>query len=127
MFTDTVFQCITGQPSENALAINPLLLGFTEEDWNNLYKDADPEAIPWCGKNLTVTVNGESFTGTIIDTCDPVGNQFPDPNTGEIIGGKCDFVNAIDLFGQPGLDFLNKLNGDNFFDGTNGNLTWTLD
>jgi hypothetical protein len=69
-FTDTVFQCITGQPSGNAMAINPLLLGFTAADWTNLYVNADPSAIPWCGKTMTITVNGKSFTGKIIDTCD---------------------------------------------------------
>jgi hypothetical protein len=69
-FTDTVFQCITGQPSGNAMAINPLLLGFTVSDWTNLYVNADPSAIPWCGKTMTITVNGKSFTGKIIDTCD---------------------------------------------------------
>jgi hypothetical protein len=69
-FTDTVFQCITGQPSGNAMAINPLLLGFTAADWTNLYVNADPSAIPWCGKTMTIIVNGKSFTGKIIDTCD---------------------------------------------------------
>jgi hypothetical protein len=69
-FTDTVFQCITGQPTGNAMAINPLLLGFTAADWTNLYVNADPSAIPWCGKTMTITVNGKSFTGKIIDTCD---------------------------------------------------------
>lgn len=115
MFTDTVFNCISGQPTGNALAINPLLLGFTEQDWTNLYQDANPS-------------NGQSFTGTIIDTCNPVnGGSFADPNTGKIIGGRCDYPNVLDLFGQPGLDFLNGIsNGDDFFDGTNGGLTWTL-
>jgi len=123
-FTDTVFQCISGQPSGNALAVNPLLLGFTESDWNNLYVDADSSVIPWCGKTITIIVNGQSFSGEIIDTCDPTGNQFTDPNTGELIGGRCDYNNALDLYGQPGLDFLNKItNGNDFYD---GNLTWTI-
>jgi hypothetical protein len=69
-FTDTVFQCITGQPTGNAMAVNPLLLGFTASEWTNLYANADPSVIPWCGKTMTITVNGKSFTGTIIDTCD---------------------------------------------------------
>ena len=124
-FTDTVFNCISGQPTGNALAINPLLLGFTETEWTNVYKNMESNKIPWCGRYLTVTVNGESFTGIIIDTCNPVnGDSFVDPNTGEIIGGKCDYTQSIDLYGQPGLDFLNKItNGDDFY---NGYLTWKL-
>ena len=124
-FTDTVFNCISGQPTGNALAINPLLLGFTEIEWTNVYKNMESNKIPWCGRSLTVTVNGESFTGIIIDTCNPVnGGSFADPNTGEIIGGKCDYTQSIDLYGQPGLDFLNKItNGDDFY---NGALTWKL-
>lgn len=107
--------------------MNPLLLGFTEADWTNLYANADASLIPWCGKTITLTVNGQTFVGTIIDTCDPTGNTFIDPNTGLSIGIKCDYTNDIDLYGQPGLDFLNNVtNGNDFFDGSNGDLTWTL-
>ena len=126
-FTDTVYQCISGEPLGNALAVNPILLGFTESDWTNLYSNANPSVIPWCGKTLTVTVNGVSFTGEIIDTCDPTGNTFVDPNTGLYIGGKCDYTNCIDLYGQPGLDFLNNVtNGGDFFDGNNVGLMWSI-
>ena len=126
-FTDTVFQCITGQPSGNAMAINPLLLGFTTSDWTNLYVNAAPSNIPWCGKTLTVTIKGKSFTGKIIDTCDPTGNPFTDPNTGQTIGGKCDYNNVLDLFGNSGKTFLNSISGgDDFYDASSGGLTWSI-
>lgn len=123
-FTDTVFQCITGQPIGNSLAVNPLLLGFTVDEWTNIYANANASIIPWCNKQLTLTVNGKSFTGTIIDTCDPVGNPFIDPNSGEIIGGKCGYDNVIDLHGDAGLNFLKNItNGDDFYQGA---LTWAI-
>ena len=124
-FTDTVFQCSAGQPSGNALAINPLLLGFTETEWINLYKNASPDKIPWCNRQLNLTINGENFLGRIIDTCDPTGNPFPDPKTGKIIGSKCDYNNVIDLYGENGLAFLKKIsNGNDFYNGKN--ITWQL-
>ena len=123
-FTDTVFQCISGNPTGNAMAINPLLLGFTENDWTSLYVNADSKNIPWCGLTMTITINGKSFTGMIIDTCDPVGNTFVDPNTGQMIGGKCDYVNVIDLYGNSGLLFLkNVTNGNDFYQGT---VSWYI-
>lgn len=122
-FTDSVFQCISGPPPKYALAINPLLLGFTVEQWKTLYANADPSKIPWCNLKLTLTINGKSFTGTIIDTCDPVGNPFADPNTGDSIGGKCDYDNVIDLHGEEGLNFLQESVNDDFYDGP---LEWTL-
>jgi hypothetical protein len=105
------------------MAINPLLLGFTEEDWIQKYAGTSPSNIPWCGKTMTVTVNGTSFKGIIIDTCDPVGNTFSDPNTGAIIGGKCGYTDVIDLYGQAGLDFLQSNVGDNFYQGS---LSWQI-
>jgi len=123
-FDDTVFQCISGKPPINALAINPLLLGFTVDQWINLYANADPSIIPWCGKTLTVSVNNESFIGVIIDTCDPSGNTFTDPNTGKMIGGQCDYVDVLDLYGETGLAFLKKIsNGDDFYQGT---VNWMI-
>lgn len=124
-FSDTIFQCLSGQPTGNALAINPLLLGFTADDWTNLYANADPSSIPWCGKTLTLVLNGQTFSGEIIDTCDPTGsNPFTDPNTGKIIGGKCDYPDVIDLYGDAGLAFLKKVtNGDDFYQ---GNLSWEI-
>jgi archaellum component FlaF (FlaF/FlaG flagellin family) len=127
-FTDTTTQCYGENiPEGNALAINPLLLGFTAEQWTASYANADPSTIPWCGKTLTLTVNGATFTGIVIDTCDPVGSQFPDPNTGEIIGGRCDYEQLIDLYGEPGRQFLMSNVGDDFFDGRDGSVTWSLE
>lgn len=123
-FTDTVFQCISGQPTGNSLAINPLLLGFTEADWTNKFANAENTQIPWCGKQITLTINGKSFTGTIIDTCNPTsGGEFRDPNTGQIIGGKCGYSDVIDLYGDAGLEYLKSINGDDFYQGS---LSWEI-
>jgi hypothetical protein len=122
-FTDTVFQCVDRIPSGNALAVNPLLLGFTEQEWSQKFVNAPSSDIPWCNKQLKVTVGTKSFTGVIIDTCDPVGNPFSDPNTGLSIGGKCDYPDAIDLYGPNGLAFLQSINNDDFYQGP---LQWEL-
>ena len=126
-FNDTQFQCVSEAPSGNALAINPKLLGFTEEDWTTLWQNLGPaeaDQIPWCGRQLTVTVGEKSFTGTIIDTCDPTGNEFVDPVTGQTMGGKCDYPDAIDLYGPEGLAFLEEISGDDFYQ---GELSWSLE
>lgn len=123
-FTDTTTQCYgTDIPDGPGLAINPLLLGFTAEQWTNSYSSAPASSIPWCGLKLSVTVGDQTFTGTVIDTCDPVGNPFPDPTTGELIGGKCDYTDVIDLYGDTGLAFLNAVAGDDFYQGA---LTWEI-
>lgn len=123
-FTDTVFQCISGIPNYNSMAVNPLLLGFTLKEWNDKYSNANANLIPWCGKKMEIIVNNKRFVGTIIDTCDPGGNgAFIDPNTGLIIGGKCDYTNVIDLYGDKGLEFLKNTVGDDFYQ---GKLTWRL-
>jgi hypothetical protein len=123
-FTDTVFQCISSSPIDNAIAVNPLLLGFTLQEWNDKYAKADPSVIPWCGRKMEVVVKNQKFTGTIIDTCNPGGNgAFQDPNTGLIIGGKCDYENVIDLYGNNGLEFLQSTVGDNFYQ---GEVLWRL-
>lgn len=121
-FTDSVFQCTTQAP-EYALAVNPLLLGFTVDDWIKRFSNVDSSRIPWCGKRMRLTVNGSNFTGVIIDTCDPVGNTFPDPVTGEMIGGKCDYDDVIDLYGEVGRSFLQGAVGDDFY---KGDLEWEL-
>jgi hypothetical protein len=124
-FTDTVTQCYGGDiPTGNGLAINPLLLGFTLSDWNEKYANADSNSIPWCGKMMNITVNGKTYIGRIIDTCNP-GDEgtFIDPNTGQIIGGKCDYINVIDLYGEAGLAFLQDTVGDDFYQ---GNLDWVI-
>lgn len=124
-FTDTVTQCYGGDiPLGNGLAVNPLLLGFTLSDWNNKYSNADPNIIPWCGKMMNVTVNGKIYTARIIDTCNP-GDEgaFIDPNTGQVIGGKCDYQNVIDLYGDAGLSFLQDTVGDDFYQ---GDLEWVI-
>ena len=125
-FTDTVTQCYGGDiPTGNGLAINPLLLGFTLNDWNTKYANTNPDNIPWCGKTMNVTVNGSTFVGRIIDTCNPSDDSgaFIDPNTGEIIGGKCDYDNVIDLYGEAGLSFLQGTVGDDFYQ---GNVDWVI-
>lgn len=123
-FTDTVFQCISGIPNYNSMAVNPLLLGFTLKEWNDKYSNANANLIPWCGKKMEIIVNDKRFVGTIIDTCDPGSNgAFIDPNTGLIIGGKCDYTNVIDLYGDKGLEFLKRTVGDDFYQ---GKLTWRL-
>jgi hypothetical protein len=124
-FTDTVTQCYGGDiPPGNGLAINPLLLGFTLNDWTSKYSGADPNSIPWCGKMMNVTVNGKTYMGRIIDTCNPGDDgAFVDPNTGQIIGGKCDYANVIDLYGNPGLNFLQNTVGDDFYQGS---VDWVL-
>ena len=124
-FTDTVTQCYGGDiPLGNGLAVNPLLLGFTLSDWNDKYSNADPNIIPWCGKMMNVTVNGKTYTGRIIDTCAPSdGGEFIDPNTGQMIGSKCDYDNVIDLYGEAGLSFLQDTVGDDFYQGS---LEWVI-
>jgi hypothetical protein len=123
-FKDTVFQCISGIPKYNSMAVNPLLLGFTLKDWNNKYANANQNLIPWCGKKMEIIVNNKKFIGTIIDTCDPGNNgAFIDPNTGQIIGGKCDYTNVIDLYSDKGLEFLKTAVGDDFYQ---GKLTWRI-
>ena len=126
-FTDPVFQCVGQIPSGNALAINPKLLGFTDEDWTTLWQNIGPDEsdqIPWCGRQLTLTVGDKSFTGTIIDTCDPTGNPVVEPISGQIVGGKCDYPDAIDLYGSRGLAFLQEISGDDFYQ---GELSWSLE
>jgi hypothetical protein len=125
-FTDTVFQCIgiNEEIPEYAVAVNPLLLGFTLDDWNNKYSGANSNDIPWCGKMMNITVNGRIYTARIIDTCNPGDNgAFIDPNTGEIIGGKCDYTNVIDLYGETGRSFLQSSVGDDFYQ---GDLEWEI-
>jgi len=123
-FTDSTTQCYGSNiPVGNAMAVNPLLLGFTTDDWINRFSNVEANKIPWCGKTMKVTVNGRNFTGTIIDTCDPVGNQFTDPVTGETIGGKCDYSNVIDLYGETGRSFLQDTVGDDFYQ---GDLEWEI-
>lgn len=120
-FDDNTFECI-GQttPPGFSLAVNPLLLGYTAEFYQNL-NGATP---PWCGKTITFDVNGKVFIGTIIDTCNPVDSgTFPDPITGEPIGGKCGYDDVIDIYGDVGRDFLLDAVGDDFFQ---GNVDWIL-
>lgn len=121
-FIDGTTQCFgSAIPSGNGCAVNPLLLGYTENQWTTLYKNASPNSIPWCGKSLTLTVNGASWTCTIIDTCDPVGNPFN--SNGQIVGQKCNYENVIDLYGQAGTNFLLQNVGDDFFQ---GNVQWSI-
>uniref|UniRef100_A0A6C0H7E2 Uncharacterized protein n=1 Tax=viral metagenome TaxID=1070528 RepID=A0A6C0H7E2_9ZZZZ len=98
-FTDGTTQCFGSNLGGiiNGLAVNPLLLGFTTADWTNKFANAEPSQIPWCGKQMRITINGKTFTGTIIDTCNPTGNPFTDPVTGQSIGGKCSYDDVIDL------------------------------
>jgi hypothetical protein len=120
-FDDNTFECI-GQviPPEFSVAVNPLLLGYTAEFYQNLGGSTPP----WCGKSLTLSVNGASFTGIVIDTCNPLDSgTFPDPLTGEPIGGKCGYDDVIDLYGEVGRQFLIDNVGDDFFQ---GNVDWII-
>jgi hypothetical protein len=123
-FTDTVTQCYGSDiPVGNGVAVNPLLLGFTLDDWNTKFSNVEANNIPWCGKMMNVTVNGNTFSSRIIDTCDPSGNEFLDPNTGLVVGGKCNYENVIDLYGEAGLEFLKRETGDDFYQGA---LDWVI-
>jgi hypothetical protein len=123
-FTDTTTQCYGSNiPVGNIVAINPLLLGYTVQEYTDLYANSDNP--PWCRKALTLTIKNFVFNAVIGDTCDPTNlNSFPDPVTGKLIGGKCDYDNLIDLYGQNGLNFLKEVtNGNDFYDGDN---TWKI-
>jgi hypothetical protein len=123
-FTDTVFQCVGQIPDYFAVAVNPLLLGFTLDDWNTKYAGASPDKIPWCNRLMKFEVNDVTFTARIIDTCNP-GDKgaFVDPNTGKIIGGKCDYTDVIDLYGESGRQFLQNVVGDDFY---RGQVKWEI-
>jgi hypothetical protein len=44
-----------------------------------------------------------------------------------MIGGKCDYVDDIDLYSTNGLAFLNSISGgDDFYDASSGGLTWSI-
>ena len=124
-FDDTVFECTSGPITEPALAVNPLLLGFTAQE----YADFNDQGVtpPWCGMKITLTVNGKSFTGRVIDTCNPLdGEGFPDPETGESIGVKCDFEDVLDIYqNEAGQKFLDEALGDDFF-GPSGDVQWSI-
>lgn len=123
-FTDTVFQCVGQIPDYPAVAVNPLLLGFTLNDWNTKYSGASPDKIPWCNRLMKFEVNDVTFTARIIDTCNPGDTgAFIDPNTGKIIGGKCDYTDVIDLYGESGRQFLQNVVGDDFY---NGEVKWEI-
>jgi len=116
-FTDTQLQCGNYQLGEAVAAINPRLLGVTDDDWLKLYSNADPSNIPWCNKKLTLTINGVVYTYTIGDTCDPVGPTAQNPNA----GGKCDYDDVIDLW--YGQNFLKNIYRDDFYQ---GNVEWKI-
>jgi hypothetical protein len=40
------------------------------------------------------------------------------------MGGKCDYPDAIDLYGSNGLAFLQSITGDDFYQ---GELIWSLE
>ena len=128
-FTDSETQCYGSNiPRGNALAINPLLLGISAEEWEEKYMDVEPSKIWYCGLFLKLTVKGKTFKGRIIDTCDPIGHPFV-YSTGDIIGGKCDYTDTIDLYesdttNSHGLKFLQDISGgDDFFQ---GKVKWSL-
>ena len=72
---------------------------------------------------MTIIVNGQTFVGTIIDTCDPTGHPFTDPVTGQLAGGKCGYDDDLDLYGDAGKAFINSVNGDDFYQGS---LIWSI-
>jgi hypothetical protein len=116
-FTDTSLQCGSYSSGQLIAAVNPKLLGVTDEEWLTLYANASPENIPWCNKQLKVVIDSVEYIYTIGDTCDPVG---PTPQT-PFAGGKCDYDDVIDLWN--GRDFLVSKFGDDFYQ---GNIEWEL-
>jgi hypothetical protein len=115
--TDAV-SCVKEMPEGPAFTINPMILGITPEEWKAKYKNAIPEDRPWCGKQLKLVINGKTFQGPIIESCDPVGQTLP---SGEI--SKCGHSDAISLYGQAGRDFLRQNAGGEFYQ---GELQWEI-
>ena len=103
-FNDGQVQCFKfdEMPSGPRFAVNPILLGFTANDFFQRYSNVQPNQIPWCGKRIKLTVKGKTTVGTIVDTCNP---------------SNCDYQNVIDLLGIPGRDFLRGAVGDDFYQG----------
>jgi hypothetical protein len=123
-FDDTVFECQEGPITEPALAVNPLLLGFTAEDYQQINNNG--ETPPWCGMTVSLTVNGKTFVGRVIDTCNPDSDAegFPDPVTGEQIGTPCDYDDVLDIYdNEAGRAFLDDAIGDDFFQGP---VIWSI-
>ncbi len=116
VFNDQQMQCGRPQQGQKLAAINPILLGFTVNDWINKYATADPSQIPWCGKKITLTVNGNTDTFTIMDTCQPCSG------TGCGDATPCDYTNVIDIWN--GDSILQRWVGDDFFQGT---VQWSID
>lgn len=116
-FDDQQLQCGTYSSNDLIVAINPKLLGVTDDQWLSLYANADPKDIPWCNRKLKIILNFVEYTFTIGDTCDPVG---PTPQT-PFAGGKCDYDDVIDFWN--GNNFLVSLYGDNFYQ---GDVQWEL-
>jgi hypothetical protein len=116
-FDDSQLQCGSYAPGDLVVAVNPKLLGFTDEEWLRFYANASPSEIPWCNKQLTITINFVEYTFTIGDTCDPVGPTPSTPNA----GGKCDYDDVIDIWN--GSDLLFGLFGDDFYQGP---LQWVI-
>jgi hypothetical protein len=120
-FNDITTQCYGTQiPDGNGMAINPLLLGYTVKEWIDIYMNANPMDIPWCGKHMNISVNGKIFKGLIIDTCSPTDTSFIGPD-GVKIGGMCGYKNDIDLYSggtSDGINYLSSISdGDDFFQG----------
>ncbi len=116
-FDDTVFQCGTYEPGTPIVAINPKLIGITDQEWLSLYANASPENIPWCNKQMDIVLNGVSMSFVIGDTCSPTGPTAEVPNQ----GGKCDYDDVIDI--HNGSDLLNSLVGGGFYQGA---IEWRI-
>jgi hypothetical protein len=110
-YNDIVMQCGTYVQGELIAAVNPLLLGITEREWLDFYANADPSNVPWCNRQMVLTIRNVEYTFTIGDTCDPVG---PTPTT-PFAGKKCDYTDVIDIWN--GEEFLTTLFGDDFYQG----------
>ena len=109
-FNDGQVQCFkaSDMPPGPRFAVNPILLGFTANDFSTRFSNVQPHQIPWCGKHIKLTVNGKSTEGTIVDTCNPA---------------NCDYTNVIDLLGTTGRDWLKGAVGDDFY---RGNVQWSI-
>lgn len=86
-YSNYTSDCVEEQP-EFAVTINPM---FTQD---------------WCGKTMTLVVNGKIFIGTIVDVCD-----------------NCMFNDSISLYGDAGKEFLEDAVGNCFFA---GNVDWII-
>ncbi|CAF0802334.1 unnamed protein product [Didymodactylos carnosus] len=107
---DQTLQCGNHYDRSKVVAVNPRLFGVSDSDWINKYKDAEPNSIPWCGKQIRLTVNGGKYNKvfTIADTCQPCAGKKCDG------APKCDYDNVIDFATEQNVrEILKAITGEN--------------